>query len=343
MKKLLNTLYITNEDYYLSKDNDNIVILNEGKTIGRFPKHIISQVICFNYVGCSPAFMQMCIEENILISFLSPYGQFCGRVIGATNGNVLLRRRQFIIADNDESVGFVRNIVYAKAYNSRKILERSLRDHKDKMNDRKIILAVESITSLMEQTKLTSDKDSLRGIEGGIARIYFSVFDELILKNRDTFYFVQRTKRPPLDCVNALLSFLYAMLTLDCQAALEVVGVDSYVGFFHTDRPGRRSMALDLVEEFRAYMVDRMVLSLINLQVVNKKDFEFKENGAVLLNDKGRTKVLEHWQKRKHEEILHPYLNEKIKIGLLPHVQSMLLSRFIRGDLEMYPPFLMKG
>ena len=252
MKKLLNTLYITNEEYYLSKDNDNIVILNEGKTIGRFPKHIINQVICFNYVGCSPAFMQMCIEENILISFLSPYGHFCGRVIGATNGNVLLRRRQFIMADNDESLGFIRNIIYAKAYNSRKVLERSLRDHKDKLNESKIKLAIESISNLMEQIKLASDKDSLRGIEGSIARIYFSVFDELILKNREIFYFVHRTKRPPLDSVNALLSFLYSLLALDCQAALEVVGLDSYVGFFHTDRPGRRSMALDLVEEFRA-------------------------------------------------------------------------------------------
>ncbi|UPQ85921.1 type I-C CRISPR-associated endonuclease Cas1c [Ignavigranum ruoffiae] len=343
MKKLLNTLYITNEDYYLSKDNDNIVILNEGKTIGRFPKHIISQIICFNYVGCSPAFMKMCMEENILLSFLSPGGWFCGRVIGPTNGNVLLRRKQFIMADNEESLEFVRNIIYAKAYNSRKVLERGLRDHKDRLNDNKVILAVESIINLMDQIKLASDKDSLRGLEGSVARIYFSVFDELIFKNRDVFYFFQRTKRPPLDCVNALLSFLYSMLTLDCQAALEAVGIDSYVGFFHTDRPGRRSMALDLVEEFRAYIVDRMVLTLINLQIVNRKDFEFKENGAVLLNDKGRTKVLEYWQKRKHEEILHPFLNEKIKIGLLPHVQSMLLSRFIRGDLEMYPPFLMKG
>lgn len=343
MKKLLNVLYITNEDYYLSKESDNIVILSHGKTIARFPKHIISHIVCFNYVGVSPAFMQMCIEENILISFLSPFGKFCGRVIGSTNGNVLLRRKQYNLADSDESVTFVKSIIYAKAFNSRKVIERGYRDHNNKMDSEKVKNAIVALSKLMEQIKITNHKDSLRGLEGSIARIYFAVFDELILKNRDTFYLVQRTKRPPLDCVNALLSFLYSMLTIDCQAALEVVGIDSYVGFFHTDRPGRRGMALDLVEEFRAFFVDRMVLSLINLQIINKKHFEFKENGAVLLNEKGRTKVLEQWQKRKQEEILHPYLNERIKIGLLPHVQAMLLNRYIRGDLDMYPAFLMKG
>lgn len=343
MKKLLNTLYITNEEYYLSKDNENIVVLHEGKSIARYPIHIIGQIICFNYVGCSPAFMQMCIENNVNLSFLSPYGKFCGRVIGATNGNVLLRRKQYKMAENNQSLEFVRNIIYAKAYNSRKVLLRAVRDHKEKVNVDRILETADAIQTYANQIKTAPDKDSIRGIEGSIARIYFSGFDDMITQQKNDFYFDYRTKRPPMDRVNALLSFLYSILTVDCQAALEAVGIDSYVGFFHTDRPGRRSMALDLIEEFRAYIVDRTALSLINLMIISKKDFEVKENGAVLLNEKGRAKVLEYWQKKKNIEIVHPFLEQKIQLGLLPHVQAMLLNRYIHGELSGYPPFLMKG
>lgn len=343
MKKLLNTLYITKENVYLSKEGDNVVILEEGKTLGRFPIHILDGIVCFNYVGVSPSLMKFCNEKNILLSFFSPYGRFCGRLIGETNGNVLLRRKQYKMADNEESLDFVANLIYAKAYNSKKILQRGMRDHGDNIDFQKMSAVIKKIESLMEEIKLVKNKDQIRGIEGNIARLYFSVFDELITKQREHFYFLERNKRPPLDRVNALLSFLYSMLTYEIQSALEGVGIDSYVGFFHVDRPGRSSMALDILEEFRGYLCDRTTLSLINLSIINKSHFETKENGAVLLNDKGRDKVLEYWQNKKHEIIEHPFLGEKIKVGLLPHVQGMLLNRYIRGDIESYPPFLIRG
>ncbi len=343
MKKLLNTLYISKENVYLSKEGENVVILEEGKTIGRFPIHILDGIVSFSYVGVSPSLMKFCNEKNLLLSFFTPYGRFCGRVIGETNGNVLLRRKQYQMADGVESVEFTSNLIYSKAYNSKKILQRALRDHKDKIDTQRILFAIDSITNLMDEIRISEDKDQIRGIEGTIARVYFSVFDELIINQRKDFYFIERSKRPPLDRLNALLSFLYSMLTYDIQSALEGVGIDSYVGFFHVDRPGRCSMALDLLEEFRGFLCDRSALSMINLSIINKNHFIEKENGAILLNEKGRDKVLEYWQKRKHDIIEHPFLKEKIKIGLLPHVQSMLLNRYIRGDLESYPPFLMKG
>ena len=196
---------------------------------------------------------------------------------------------------------------------------------------------------IMEEVKNTDNKDTIRGLEGTLAKLYFNCFDDMIIRNKDDFVFLSRTKRPPLDKVNAMLSFLYTLLSLEVKSALEATGIDSFVGFFHTDRPGRASMALDIMEELRAYMVDRTVLSMINLGIVTKKDFEQKESGAVLLNDKGRSKVIEYWQSKKQTEIQHPFLKENIKLGLLPHVQAMLLNRYIRKDLEAYPPFIMKG
>lgn len=345
MKKLLNTLFISQEDMYLTRDGENVVVKKEGETISRYPIHILEQITCFNYTGISPALMKLCIERNVNVSFITPYGKFCGRIIGETNGNVLLRRKQYKMADNEESVGFVKNIVFAKGRNTKNILNRLLRDHKEKIDVKKVKDSVEKIGLLLDEIKKTDDldKDSYRGYEGIIARLYFNCFDEMILKQREDFYFTDRNKRPPMDRVNAMLSFLYSILSLDVQSALESVGIDSYVGFFHTDRPGRASMALDMMEEMRAYMVDRLVVSMINLEEIRPSHFEEKENGAVLLNEKGRKIVLEKWNQKKQTELEHPFLKERHKLGLLPYIQAMLLNRHIKGDLESYPPFIIRS
>lgn len=343
MKKLQNILYITIDDVYLSKDGENVVVLQEGKVLKRFPIHILEGIMCFNYTGVSPALMKFAMENNLLISFFTPEGRFCGRVIGKTNGNVLLRRRQYQIADSKESIEFVQNIIYAKIFNSRKVLKRAVRDHGEKIDTEKLLNTIEFIDKSIKNIRQIDNKDRLRAIEGNVASRYFGCFDEMIVSQRKEFYFIDRNRRPPEDFTNALLSFLYSLLTYEMQSALEGVGIDSYVGFFHVDRPGRSSMALDMIEELRAYMCDRLALTMINKNIINSKDFEKKETGAVLLNKKGRAKVLENWQKRKQDEILHPFINEKIKIGLLTHTQAMLLNRYIRGDLEAYPPFLIKG
>lgn len=343
MKKLQNILYLTLDDAYLSKDGKNVVIIKDSKVLKRFPIHILDGIMCFNYTGVSPALMKFAMENNLLISFFTPEGRFCGRVIGKTNGNVLLRRRQYQLADSDDSLEFVQNIIYAKIFNSRKVLKRAIRDHKEKIDSEKLLSTIDFIDLALKNIRKPDNKDSLRAIEGNVASRYFACFDEMIVSQRDEFYFIDRNRRPPEDNTNALLSFMYSLLTYEMQSALEGVGIDSYVGFFHVDRPGRSSMALDMIEELRAYMCDRLALTMINKNIITAKDFEKKETGAVLLNDKGRAKVLENWQKRKQDEIKHPFINEKIKIGLIPHVQAMLLNRYIRGDLEAYPPFLMKG
>lgn len=342
MKKLLNTLYVTREKAYLSKDGQNVVITEDGSQIGRYPIHILSDIICFGYLGMSPALMGLCSENNVGISFLTPQGKFCGRVVGKESGNVLLRRKQYQMADSEESTTFVRNIIYAKGLNSKRILRRCILDHGDKINTTKVEEKITEIDNCLEKIKESDDKDTIRGYEGIIAKTYFDCFDELILQQKSDFHFNGRSKRPPEDNVNSMLSLLYTFLAHDIGSALSAVGIDSYVGFMHTDRPGRMSMALDVMEELRGFMVDRTVLSMINLKIIGKNDFEEKESGAVLIKESGRKKIIEYWQKRKQAEILHPYLKEKVKIGLLPHVQSMLLNSYMRGDLEAYPPFIIK-
>lgn len=339
MRKLLNTLYITNENFYLSRERENVVIRNEEKIIRRFPIHILEGIVCFNYTGVSPGLIQLCNDNKISITFLTPNGRFQGKFIGITNGNVLLRREQYRIADDDRSLTIAKNCIEAKIINSRKVFLRLRRDHLDFNH--------EPITELIEYFKLQTikvrdcnNKDSLRGVEGDVARSYFQNFDELILSQKEDFKFILRSRRPPLNRVNAMLSFLYSMLTYEVQAALETVGLDSYVGFFHVDRPGRPGLALDLIEELRAYLVDRLVVTMVNRNQISTNDFEEKENQAVLLNDKGREKILSQWQKRKQQEIIHPFIKEKIPIGLIPYVQAQLLARHIRGDLEAYPPFI---
>lgn len=340
MKKLLNTLYLTQENFYLTRERDNIVIKQEGEVVQRFPYRIIDGIVCFSYLGASPSLIKLCAEQNINLSFHTPQGQFCGRVVGPTNGNVLLRREHYRLADEGQSLEYAKRFILAKVSNTRKYLLRFKRDHKDRVDMNLFEEVNTELTWALEQIQAVPDKETLLGIEGQAANQYFRLFNDFVLTAKETFSFNGRSRRPPLDCVNALLSFGYSMLTYECQSALEAVGLDSYVGFFHTDRPGRASLALDLVEEFRAYIVDRFVFSLINRGQLTKKDFEIKENGSVILTDKGRATFIEAWQKRKHTEVEHPFTKEKVKLMLLPYVQAQLLSKAIRGDLESYPPFL---
>ena len=343
MKKLLNVLYVTNPDYYLRKEGLNVVVTLEGKRMGRFPIHILRQIVCFNYMGVSPDLMKLCMEEHVPITFFTPYGKYCGRVVGASYGNIYTRKKQYRLAESEASLDVARNMIYAKAYNSRKVLIRGRLDHKETLDSERVQEAIDAMKTWMAEIKTCKDKDSLRGMEGVIARLYFSVLDELIVKQRDDFYFIERSKRPPMDRFNALLSFFYAILANETAAALEGVGIDAYAGLFHTDRPGRVSMALDMIEEMRAFVVDKFCLSLVNLNRIDKRHFEVKENGACLLNDKGREIALNQWNKRAQEEIIHPFTEEKIKLGLLPHVQAQLLNAYLREDIEAYPPFMMGG
>lgn len=343
MKKLMNTVYVNNPDRYLSLDGENLVISQDSTEIGRLPLHNIERIMTFGYTGASPALMGKCAERGIELVFMSRNGRFLARVEGEVRGNVLLRRQQYRYADNSEkSLGIAKNIIAAKLYNSRWILERMIRDHGVRIDtekfSRKSAFIKESITKAVN----CEDMDSLRGIEGEAASVYFSVFDDMILQQKDDFYFRSRNKRPPLDNINALLSFAYSLATGMCTAALESVGLDPYVGFMHTDRPGRRSLALDLIEEFRGVMCDRFVLTLVNKRIITADDFNKRENGAVILTENGRKNFLSAWQKRKYDEIRHPFLEEKVEWGMLPYVQALLLARYIRGDLDCYPPFMWK-
>lgn len=343
MKKLLNTLYVTIPETYLSLDGENVVILKEKQEIGRIPLHNIERIMTFGYMGVSPALMGQCVERGIELVFMTPYGKFLARVEGGINGNVLLRREQFRIADDkNKSLEIARNMIVGKIYNSRQVILRVLRDHELRVNQELFRKKADFLQEALQKCKNVKDIDSLRGIEGECASVYFSVFDDMILQQKKEFYFSVRSKRPPLDNVNALLSFTYSLCTSMCASALEAVGLDPYVGFMHTDRPGRRSLALDLVEEFRAWFCDRFVLMLINKKVINADDFEKREDGAVVLNEKGRKEVLAAWQKRKNEVIKHPFLDEKIEWGMLPYMQALLLARYIRGDLDAYPVFMWK-
>jgi CRISPR-associated protein Cas1 len=342
MRKLLNTLYVTNPDSYLVKDGDNVVVRVDNKETFRIPVYNLEGIVCFGYMGASPQLMKLCSDNNIGLSFLSPYGKFQARVSGKVRGNVLLRRTQYRIADNPhDSLEIAKSFIIGKTVNCRTVLGRGIRDHSDVINCGR----VESADRLLIENILKIDDcsipDSLRGIEGNCARFYFSALDELILKQKDDFFMKERNRRPPLDNMNAMLSFLYTLLAHDVESALETVGLDPYVGFFHTDRPGRASLALDMMEELRPFMADRLALSVVNLNQVKAKDFLKKENGGVIMTEDGRKELLTAWQKRKQDEITHPYLGEKIPVGLIPYVQAMLMARYLRGDIDGYPPFFM--
>lgn len=343
MKKLLNTLYVTSESSYLSLDGENIVVYDEQKEVGRVPLHNLEGIVSFGYRGTSPALMGACMERNISLCYLTPQGKFLARVIGKTKGNVVLREQQYISCkDETISLELAKNCILGKVYNARWVLERAIRDHAMQIDQERVKHASQQLKNSLELIQDANSLDQLRGYEGEAASIYFGVFNELILQQKNDFVFQGRNKRPPLDNVNAMLSFVYTLLTNQIASALETVGLDPYVGYLHTDRPGRVSLALDLIEEFRAVYADRFVLSLINKKIVNGKNFSRKENGAVLMDDDLRKKVLVEWQNKKKEVITHPFLKEKVEWGMLPYVQAMLLARYLRGDLDGYPVFLWK-
>lgn len=343
MKHLLNTLYITSPNKYLSLEGENVVILENQEEIGRIPLHNLQAIITFGYTGASPALMGMCAQRNNELTFMSGNGRFLARVSGEVKGNVSLRKQQYRISDNtEESIKLARNFITGKVYNCRWVLERAVRDYSLRIDTDSIKKKSKILYQSLEKIRTCKTSAQLLGLEGEAAAVYFSVFDELILQQKEDFTFQGRNRRPPLDNVNAMLSFAYSLLTGMCGSALESVGLDAYVGFFHTDRPGRISLALDIMEELRSIMADRFVLTMINKRIIKKSHFIQKESGAVVLTDEGRKLFLSAWQERKKELITHPFLDEKIEWGMIPYVQAMLLARSIRGDLDEYPPFFWK-
>lgn len=343
MKHLLNTLYITSEDIYLTLDGENVVANRGKEAVARYPLHTLNGIISFSYAGASPALMGACCERSISLAFCSPRGKFLGRVTGENNGNVLLRREQYRVSDDSfRSCKIAKTMIFGKIYNSRQVIERIRRDHSMRVDAEKLSFVSNKLKELLPIVMDEVSLDNLRGLEGVAASSYFGVFDELILNNKKTFYFNKRSRRPPLDPVNSMLSFGYSLLAHDCAAACESVGLDSYVGFLHSDRSGRSSLALDLMEELRSCMTDRFVLSSINNRVFKEKDFNFRACGGVEFTDNARKQFLSSWQEKKREVITHPFLQEKINWGLVPFVQAQLLSRYLRGDIDEYPPFLWK-
>ncbi|MCK9362875.1 MAG: type I-C CRISPR-associated endonuclease Cas1c [Syntrophales bacterium] len=343
MKKYLNTLFVTTQGAYLAKEGETIVVKIEKEIRLRLPVHTIGGIVCFGNVSCSPFLMGFCAENGVGISFLTEHGRFLARVQGPVSGNVLLRREQYRKADDVQaSADIARAVLTGKIANSRTVLQRALRDHADKIDADKVGFAVKRLSNYLEQLNKNRPLDELRGCEGDAAHIYFSVFDHLIVAQKEAFSFQERNRRPPLDNVNALLSFIYTLLVHDVRSALEGVGLDPAVGFLHRDRPGRPSLALDMMEEFRSFLADRLTLSLINLRQVQGKGFKKSESGAVLMTDDTRKTVLVAYQERKQEEIVHPFLEEKVTIGTLFHIQAMLMARYLRGDLDGYPPFIWK-
>lgn len=344
MKKLLNTIYITTEGSALRKDGENLVVENEGETLGRVPFHMLSSVVIFGGIFLSPALMEACAAHGISIAMLDRNGRFQARVEGPVSGNVLLRRAQYKASDAPEDI--VKSFVMGKISNQRAVLMRSLRDYGDEY-DTATKAALDEVAkrlghSLSQIDRAMFDLDTLRGMEGEAARLYFSVLHYLVRSPDPELGFTGRSRRPPLDPINALLSFLYTLLTHDCRSAAECVGLDPAVGFLHRDRPGRPSLALDLMEELRPIFADRLVLSLINRRQLRAKDFETRDGGAVFLTEGARKTVLTAWQERKKEERKHPFLDETAPLGLVPFLQAQLLARHLRGDLDAYPPWFWK-
>ena len=343
MKKLLNTLYVTSSDAYLSLDGENIVILSGKRELGRVPLHNLENIVCFGYKGASPALMGACAEKGIGLCFLTPHGRFLARVNGPVSGNVLLRKTQYTrAADEAQALDIAKSFLLGKIYNARWCLERVKRDHPMRINQESIENAISQMVQSLACLENASTRSELMGIEGIAAKAYFGEFHQMILRNEGTFTFDGRNRRPPLDPVNAMLSFAYTLLGNEIASALETVGLDPAVGFLHTVRPGRASLALDLLEELRAPLADRFVITQINLGAFTDKDFQKKENGAIFLTDDARKRFLAAWQKRKQEMLEHPYLKEKVQWGMVAYAQAMLLSRYLRGDLDAYPPFLWK-
>lgn len=346
MRRYLNTLYITTEGAWLRKDGMNIVMAVDREERARIPVHMLGGVVCLGRVMLTPALMEHCAREGITVCFLDRNGRFQARVEGPVSGNVLLRREQYRWSDDDDACReIVRGILIGKVNNQRTVLRRMLRDHGDTLqsaSEQRLRAAERSLTAVLRRLATETRTDRMRGREGEAASVYFGVFDDLIRDREDRVCFTGRSRRPPLDEVNALLSFVYTLLTHDCRSALEAVGLDPAAGFLHRLRPGRPSLALDLLEEFRPALADRLVLSLINRRQVTKRDFQTLDTGAVTLKDDARRTVLTAYQERKQTEIEHPFLDERATAGLLPHLQALLLARHIRGDLDAYPPYIWK-
>lgn len=343
MRHLLNTLFVTSEDAYLSLEGENVIVNRDQTVAARFPLHNLQMIVSFSYAGASPALMGACAERDIGLCFCSTRGKFLARVNGISRGNVLLRRQQYRCADDPtESCRIASAMIFGKVHNARWSMERTRRDHKLRIDDDAFENACLIHKNLLPQILDISDSESLRGLEGAAANAYFGVLDQMILRQKEDFFFHGRSRRPPMDNVNAMLSFAYSLLANDCASALESVGLDAYVGFLHRDRPGRTSLALDLMEELRPCMTDRFVLTIINNRQLSADDFLKSESGAVQMTEDGRRKFLKQWQERKQEVITHPFLEEKLPWGLVPYVQALLLARYLRGDLDGYPPFLWK-
>jgi len=341
MKKLLNTLFVTTQGAYLHQDGECVVVNVEKQEKLRLPIHTISGIIGFGQVSCSPYLMRLCSDRGVHISFLSEYGRFLARVVGPQSGNVLLRREQYRRAEDSQlSLAIARNFVLGKIANCRTVLQRALRDHPECDPDQAMPRIIDRLGHVLAAIPVISDIETLRGIEGDAAKLYFSVFDRLITGDKESFFMRERSRRPPLDNLNALLSFLYTILAHDAVGALEAVGLDPQMGFYHVLRPGRPSLALDLMEEFRPFLADRVIFSLINLRQISGKGFKTTESGAVEMNDDTRKILLTAWQKRKQEEIQHPFLGEPVPVGMFLHTQALLLARHLRGDLDAYPPFI---
>lgn len=344
MRRQLNTLYATTDGAWLRKDGANIVMEVERQERARLPVHMLESLVCIGRVAISPQLLGFCAEQGIGICYLTPQGRFLARVEGPVSGNVLLRREQYRRSDDPpRCAAIVRNLLAGKIHNQRAVLARGWRDHGERLSDGAAFRhALDRLKRIPQRLLLEDDIDVLRGYEGEAAQAYFGVFGQLIRADSPLLRFSGRNRRPPRDAVNALLSFLYTLLTHDCRSALETVGLDPAVGFLHRDRPGRPSLALDLAEEFRPLLGERLALSLINRRQLNERDFTVFDNGAVLLSEQARKTVLVAYQERKREQLQHAYLDEKVDIGLLPFVQAQLLARHLRGDLDGYPPFLWK-
>lgn len=341
MKHHLNTLFVTTAGSYLAKDGEAVEVRVERETRLRVPLHNLGGIVCFGHVSASPQLLAACAEAGVAVTYLTEHGRFLARVSGFTPGNVLLRREQYRRADDVAgALSIARPIVAAKIANARAVLMRGARDHpatsgRPGLDAAGARLAVDGRRALAAGTA-----DVLRGLEGDAGAVYFGVFDTLIVAQRPAFAFHGRSRRPPLDAVNALLSFVYTLLAHDVRAACEAAGLDPAVGFLHVDRPGRPALALDLMEELRAYFADRLVLSLINRQQVRASGFVAAETGGIVMDDATRKTVLVAYQERKQETLTHPFLGEKTTVGLLPHLQARLLARHLRGDLDAYPPFV---
>lgn len=340
MKKLANVLYVTTPEAYLALDGENVVIRKDDQVAMRLPLHNLENIVCFSYLGASPALMGACADRQIGLCYLTPNGRFLARVSGKVQGNVLLRKRQYATSEDDaQCTAIAASFVLGKIANCRAVLQRGLRDHALLINAERVTHVLHGMKQALTAVRACQSTSDLIGHEGSAAKLYFSVLGDLVLQQREAFAFEGRSRRPPQDNFNALLSFLYTLLTNEVSSALETVGLDPYVGFLHRDRPGRPSLALDMIEELRPVLADRLALTLINRRQITGDGFVQKESGGVLMDDDTRKAVLQAWQERKKTEITHPYLKEKMPLGLLPHVQALLLARHLRGDLDAYPPY----